>query len=149
MALGEDDCGIGLCGLDVMNFSALARPTAPAALAFDGLKKDFELDDDGRFVGSHPVDAKVFILCRTAIGSIKSASTTGQTLSNLEFIDKQRIQAQAEDAFRVVLAPVIAAGEIELLDIEVDATIRGRVLVRPNYKNLVSGRPRPSTFPFV
>lgn len=149
MGMGEDPCGSGACGLDVQNFSALPRPNAPAALAFDGRVRDYRLDANGRYVGAHPVDAKVFLLCRTALGSIRSAPELGQTVKRIGSIDKQKIRAQVEDAFRVVLAPVVAAGEIRLDSIDFELEAHGRVMARPNYVNLITARPRPKNFPFV
>lgn len=149
MGAGDDDAGEGLMGLDVRTYDPLVKRRAPAALAFDGIAKDFLLDSSGQYVAAHPVDAKVFLICRTALASIKSSRNLGQTVGNIKYIDRQRIRAQVEDAFRVALAPVVAAGEIELRSIEIDTEIRGRIAARPNYVNLVLGRNRPDDFPFV
>lgn len=143
----DDPCGEGPCGLDVLNLSVIDRPNAPAALAFDGMTKDYILDDDGRYVGAHPVDAKVFLLCRTALRSIKSAPELGQTASLIQYIRPQTIVAEVTDAFRVVLQPVVDAGEIEFRGVEVDTSVRGRIFARPEYFNRVTGRIRPENFP--
>lgn len=141
MGLGQDPCGTSACGLDIQTPGEPRRRTAPAALAFDGTRRDFVLEDDGSYRAAHPVDAKVFLVLRTTLQSIRSAPGIGQGVGLLEYIDPRTIRATVEDRINVALAPFVAAGEIriERIDIETSNTA-GRISFRANYVNLVSGR---------
>ena len=128
------------CGLDSQTVTAVTTRSAPAALAFDGSSRNFKLDSDGQYESAHPIDARVFNLLRIAAGSIRSAVDVGQTVRAIRYIDQRTIRATIEDRVRTVLAPMIAAGEIRLLTVDIDTETRGRVLFAVNYVNLVTRR---------
>lgn len=138
MGLGSDPCGQSPCGLDNQTPSVARTAKAPAALDFDGEKRDFRLDDEGQYVAAHPVDAKVFLIVRTALRSIRSAPNLGQTVGDIAYIDQRTIRSNVESRLRGALAPVVAAGEIRILGIELDTSVRGRIVAAVHYENLVT-----------
>ena len=146
MGFGSFPCGVGPFGLDPTSETPRRKASRPTALAFDGMRRDFVLDERGQYKGAHPVDAKVFLLLRTVQGSIRSAPDVGQTVGAIRYIDEQRIQAQVEDRVRRVLAPLVAAGEIAVRSIEVDTSTRGRILFAVDYVNRVTGRRQTQHF---
>lgn|SRR5512138_21355 len=141
MGFGTHPWGLAPFGFDPQVFSSARDATPPAALAFDGTTRNYKLDSRGRFQEAHPVDAKVFLILRTLAGSIRSAPTTGQTVNAIAYIDQLRVRAQVEDRVRSALAPVINAGEIRLDNIEIDTSVRGRIMFEVTYFNRVSGKP--------
>lgn len=143
MGAGEFPCGTTPCGLDGLVSTGRTRPEPPAALGFDGQTKDFMLDARGRYVGEHPVDAKVFLIVRTALRSMRSAPMTGQTLTEMQYIEPLTIQSLTENKLTTALAAVVAAGEIQIHSIDVDTSVPGRLAARLNYTNLVTRRRIP------
>lgn len=141
MGFGTSPAGAAPAGTDLPTTTEARAARTPPALQFDGSTRDFQRDATGTgFVAQHPVDAKVFLILRTALGSIRSAVDTGQGLQNLKYIDPLKIRAQAEDYVKIALQQPIAAGEISLLSIELDTSTRGRVIERVNYTNLLTGK---------
>lgn len=128
------------CGLDSQVLTTPTARTAPAALAFDGATRNFSINSAGEYESAHPVDARVFTLLRTALGSIRSAPDVGQSVGAMQYIDQRTIRATVQDRVRTVLAPLLAAGEIRILTIDIDTETRGRVLFAVNYQNLVTRR---------
>jgi len=140
MGFGSAPFGTTPFGLDAQVISVRRQRKPPAALAFNGLTKDYELDADGQYKGVHPVDAKVFLILRTAVGSLRSAPDIGQGVSNLRYIERDRIRAYAQDQVRRALAAVVAAKEIRIESITVDSAARGRVVLVVTYVNLITLR---------
>lgn len=143
--LGSGACGEGACGLDVHTPGEMREVTRPTALAFDGIKRDFKLDANGLYEAEHPVDARVFALCRIAANSIRSARDVGQTVAQIQYIDQRTVRAQVEDRVRAAVEPMVAAGDIEIVSIDIDTTIRGRIAWRLNYRNLRTRKQRFAT----
>lgn len=111
----------------------------PAALAFDGLTKNFKLTAGGQYEAVHPIDARYFQILRTAVGSIRSAPNTGQGISNLKYIDPLTIDAYVRDQVRLVSADMVAAKEIRVLNVTIALSVRGRIAAQVDYENLKSG----------
>jgi hypothetical protein len=146
MGLGTSPCGFGACGFDLQQPSGRVNRRIPDALDFDGGTKNFKLDDDGLYVGAHPVDAKTFLICRTTAGSIRSAPGLGQTVGQIPYIDQRTVQATVSDRFRSALSTVVAAGEIRIERIDVDTAVRGRIMTTIHYVNLVTGKRQSPQF---
>lgn len=147
MGIGSYPCGTTLCGLDAAFTTDRRAVRPPTALVFDGVQRDFQLDTDGRYKQAHPVDAKVFLILRTVAGSIRSAVDVGQTVSAIEYIDPVNINATVQDRITVALAPTVAAAEISVENIDIDTAIRGRIMFRVDYVNLVTGSRQNIVFP--
>jgi hypothetical protein len=140
MGLGTDPCGTNACGLDLQQPSGRANRRIPDALNFDGATRNFAIDSDGQYESAHPVDGKVFLICRTVLGSIRSAPELGQTISGNDYIEPRTAQTMVNDRFRVALQAVVNAGEIRILKIEVDTSVHGRLVTALHYVNLVTQR---------
>lgn len=140
MGLGDSPLGTAPLGLDPPAASAARAVQQPAALKVDGQTKDYVLDAQGRFVGVHPVDAKVFHRLRILSGSIRSAPTTGQGIGALKYIDKATIDAFVRDQITLALSDMVAGGDIAVRAITVDASVAGRVVFQVDYTNLRTGR---------
>ncbi len=145
MPAGDELAGEGLAG------DALALPTAgtvlrpPAAVHFDAVLRDYPLGSDGRYVEIHPVDSRVQMALSMALGRIASTPTTGNALRRIPYLNPKRIKAQATDAVRQALAPIIADGDITLDDLIVETRQRHAVLVQVDYYNeRLPDRPRSS-----
>lgn len=138
---GELPCGAAPCGLGAAVQTPPRRRSVPQALAFDGPRRNFVIDERGQYKGAHPVDAKVFLLLRTVQGSIRSAPDVGQTVGAITHIDQQTIQADVEDRVRRVLAPVVAAGEILVRSVVVDTSTPGAIFFAVNYVNRITAKP--------
>jgi hypothetical protein len=135
--------GFGRGGLDpVPEVSKATAKRPPRALLFDGLTKDYALDDEGRYLAVHPVDATVFQILRTVVGSIASAPSTGQTVGAIPFIDKKKIFAQVDDAVRVALKALVDRGSVQILAIIVEPRRFGAVAFEVRYLNLEATQDR-------
>lgn len=141
MGAGTDPAGANIAGLDLQTPSRERIATVPAALAFDGATRNFKLDDRGRYVEAHPVDAKVFLILRTELSSIRSAAGTGQGVRSIRYIDKKTIKASVTNRVNTALSKVVAAREIRIDSVDVDTSVRAGIVFAVNYVNLVTGRP--------
>lgn len=146
MGLGTDPCGMSACGLDLQQPSGRSNRRIPDALAFDGQTRDFILDENGQYESDHPVDAKVFLICRTVIGTIRSAPELGQTVGQIQYIDPLTIQATVSDRFRTALQATVDAGEIRILRIEVESSPFGRIVTAVHYVNLITQKTHAPRF---
>ncbi len=140
MPAGSSPAGAGPAGFDPTVTSPPSDPATTRALRFDLATRRFVEDGTGGFVDVHPVDQKVALLLGTEQGSLPSTPTLGQRYrKRVNGIDPKKIPAVVLDETRVTLAPLIAAGDIVLLDVQTDASIRGRVVIAVTYRNLRSG----------
>jgi hypothetical protein len=138
MPAGSYGAGFGGAGFDpiVVSDSTLGAPTR--ALRYDLATRRFVEDGTGGFVDVHPIDQKVAFLLGTEQGSLPSVPTLGQRYrARVNGIDPRLIPAVVLDETRLVLAPLLAAQDIELLDVQTDAaSFRGRVVIAVTYRNL-------------
>jgi hypothetical protein len=140
MGFGSSPAGSGPAGIDAPTTTDARIAARPQALAFDGLTLDFVRSATGGFVSVHPIDAKYFNRLRIAAGSIRSASATGQGVSNLKWIDPLTIEAFVRDQVSLISTDMIADGEITLNGIDLDLAVAGRVLFAVTYTNLHTGK---------
>jgi hypothetical protein len=138
--LGSEGCGESPCGLDTQTPTAPRNVTPPAALAFNGITKDFSLDANGLYESAHPVDSRFFNVMRIAANSIRSAQDVGHTVGSIAYIDKRTVQASVENRVRVAAADMVNAGLVRIRDIELDTSVRGRIAYAVHYVNLVTQR---------
>ena len=118
----------------------------PEALLIDPSIHDVPTDDQGVYLGTHPVDHQVQLILLSVQDSIPVANDLGTTLTSLE-IDSDDVMSMA--ARRIVdrdLAELIAAGDILIDSVTASAAYLGRVRVDVSYQNLrlpLSLRKRP------
>jgi hypothetical protein len=85
----------------------------------------------------HPVDQRVCLLLWVQQGRLGSDSTMGTRIrARTTRVAKASIPNIIRDEVRRVLAPLIAAGDVQLIRVDVDAGMAGRVEYSVFYKNL-------------
>jgi hypothetical protein len=132
-------------GLDVAPTVVVQQRKTPDALAFDGLSKDFILDAEGNYTAAHPVDAKVFMICRVALGSLRSAPDTGQNVSAQQYLDPLTTPGFVRDDLKVRCAEMVESGQMRIDRVDVELRNHGGVFFALNYTNLVTGKRRTLT----
>lgn len=120
---------------------ANGRPKPPRALLWNHETHDYDRDDDGQYVESHPVDAAVDLALTVRRGSLPSAPDVGHDLAGIEPIGPRR-DAKARAAVRKALQRLIARGDITILEIAVDGTDAGLLYVAVTYTNNRTGTER-------
>ena len=132
--------GVGPAGFDAPVVSPASNTTRTRALRYDLATRTFVEDGTGGFVSTDPIDQKVALLLGTEQGTVPSVPTLAQRYrKRVNGVDPKQIPAIVLDETRIVLAPLIAAGDIQLLDVQTDASFRTRVLIAVTYRNLRSG----------
>jgi hypothetical protein len=140
MGLGSDPLGAAPAGLDLPTTTEQRIALKIAAYKVDGLTRDYVRDSSGRFVGVHPIDAKVFHRLRILGGSVRSAPSTGQRIKTA-WINNTTIVAFVKDQVALTLQDMVDAGDIAIRNVTVDTRVRGRVMFQVDYTNLRTGRP--------
>jgi hypothetical protein len=138
--MGSSGAGATPAGFDASTTTEERRVSKIAAYLVDGATRDFVRDADGKFVGQHPVDAKVWHRLRIFAGSVRSAPATGQSIGGA-WIDNKTIDAFVRDQVTQTLADMVAAGDITVRAITVDTAVRGRVMFQCDYVNNRTGSP--------
>ena len=141
MGLGSSPAGATPAGFDASTTTEQRIATKIAAYKVDGSTRDYVRDSEGRHVGQHPIDAKVWHRLRILSGSIRSAPGTGQGVGNLKWIDPLTIDAYVRDQVTLALQDMVDAGDIAVRTITTDTVVRGRVMFQVDYVNLRTGRP--------
>ncbi len=136
MGAGMFPAGSGPSGLDPLAPPSPPRSvTPPAALYFDGQTQGFPLDAQGHYVGIHPVDQAVALALIVRLGTLGSVPGLGAGFRNIRKITTST-GTQATDMARIALASIVQAGDIMILDIQVETRRTGAVLIAVSYKNL-------------
>jgi hypothetical protein len=108
----------------------------PAALRFDGQSRDYLLDANGFYNSSHPVDQKVALALSVSRGAIAAAPEIGNKLRTIKRVTATVATTLAKQYIRECLAEFTAAKSIEILDIQIDTSVPGRLLFAVTYLNL-------------
>jgi hypothetical protein len=127
-------------GLDGQPAITVVVKTPPPALAWNVETKDYIETADGDHKAAHPVDAKVLLILMTVAGSMRSAPGIGTDLARSRYINVGKEQRRVDDIIATRLGDMVKAREISLLGNEVDTSVRGRLVVRVNYRNMLTGR---------
>lgn len=107
------------------------------SIKFDLGTRTFPFNADGTAYDVHPVDQRVAILLWVPQGSLGSSPGIGTRIkARIARVDPRSIPTIVRDEVRNVLQPLIAAGDITLLRIDVDASVPGRAAWAVYYKNL-------------
>jgi hypothetical protein len=142
---GDQLAGDGLAGDELDLPVAGVALSPPAAIHFDAVTRDFPRDENGRFFEIHPVDSRVQMALAVALGGIASSTTTGNALRRIKYLNPRRIKAQATDAIRQAMAPIVADGDATVAEVIVEQRQRHAVIVQVDYFNeRLPDRPRRS-----
>lgn len=123
------------------------RVTLPAALLFDGATADFPLDSAGLYKSSHTVDQRVALALIPRQGTVASVPGLGSRLRSIKRATGALAVAKARDYVDLALAALVLAGDIEVVDVQVESPGRGQIAVAVTYKNLRVTEP-PTTVRF-
>lgn len=111
--------------------------TYPRSILLDGATRDFTLDAKGRYVDLHPVDQKVALALLVAKGKLAADSSQGQALASVTF--GTDVVNKTTTTVREAVADIVAANEISIIAIEVDAKADvGAIFVAFSYLNLIT-----------
>jgi len=138
MGAGAFPAGAGPAGQDpVAAPSAPQRQRPPGAMLYDAATGGWALDEKGQYKTVHFVDQKVALALCIAQWELGPVADFGNRFRRLTRLPRARLAAAAEDAVRVALAQPLRDREIELLSVQVDTAVRGRLVVVVTYKNLL------------
>jgi hypothetical protein len=116
--------------------SAPRNVAPPIALVFDGKTRTFLRDDDGFLLSIHPVDQKVALALFVEKGKLAPTPSTGNTLREIKYIDKVKIETDVTNRINRALNAVLVPGDIEILKLEVRLPSRWAVSITFQYRNL-------------
>lgn len=141
MPAGALPAGTWPAGAPLAVGEALSTATGPVAAMFDGATRDVPLDDDGHYLGVHPIDQAVALRCLIARSKLAAHPELGNDLLNETHNDPLRRQAVVENALRAreCLGELVEAGDIEIVRIETDANVVSQTnatLAVLTYRNL-------------
>jgi hypothetical protein len=140
MGLGDTPLGTAPLGLDGQVTTTIIPVRRVAAMKIDGQTKDFVAAADGQNEFVHPIDQAMFNICRMTVGSVRSSSGTGNTIALSKYIDRNSAQAMVDDRIARAASHLTSTGEVTILRNEVDTSVRGRLGVRVNYQNNITGK---------
>lgn len=143
MSAGVYPAGIGPAGVAPVSSSASVRQKRPTAIRYEGATSDFPLDALGNYEAVTPVEQAVAISLCIKQGDIKSSPTTGHTLAEIVYLDKQTLGADIEDRVRRSnpLARLLADGEAEIVRIDHEVGSQG-FKVAVFFKDLTADKTR-------
>lgn len=137
MGAADFPAGAGPAGIDPPAApSAPSTTRPPQALLFDGALRDVPLDATGGYAEADPVDHRVALALFVALGSVPAATEIGNTLGDVRIDDPDPLQRDVENRVRRALQNELDAQNIELLTIVATVTVRWRLSVRVDYRNL-------------
>ncbi len=147
---GAYPAGTWPAGAPVAVGEPLSSSTGPVAAMFDGATRDVPLDDDGHYLGVHPVDQKMALRGLIARGRMSSHPELGNRLLTETHNDPQRRQAVVENYFREfsVFGELVENGDVEIVSIQTEANVLSQTnatLAVVVYRNLrlVGSEERP------
>lgn len=143
MSAGANAAGIGGAGLYVPVAAVLPKQLPPEALRFEGLVKDWVLDEPGNYQSVTSTEQGMALSICVNQGQIKSSPTTGNTLDQIVYLGGNNLQADVEDRIRNSnpAKALIAAGKASLIRIVVQSQ-RSRLMARVFFKTLDSPTPK-------
>lgn len=134
--------GMGPAGFSPVEApNTLTSPTLPVALRYDGATGDWQLDTNGEYKVSHPVDQGMALGLCVPRGSIASARNVGHDLLKVRLgarDEKGQVEAAVRNATPV--ASYLADGSVRIDRIAYEKRVGGGLAVRVDYVNLVTGR---------
>lgn len=137
MGAGSNGAGVGGAGFDppFVNVEPVSLP--PVALRYEGLTKDFVIDDSGNYRSVTSTEQGMIISICFNQGQIKSSPQTGNTLDQIVYLGSANLQADVEDRIRNAnpAKALIAAGKASIRNIVVQTT-GGRLAVEVFFKAL-------------
>lgn len=145
MAAGDGKLGASPAGYDLLVGTEALRRALPHALYLDGATADFPLDSDGLHRSLHPNDQWVALQLLVRQGTMRSVPGMGNRLREITRVAPARAQRLAEDYINQALSDRVRTGDIRINSVEVDTSVRGRLVVAVSYTNMRLLPLRPTT----
>lgn len=123
---GAFDAGEGDAGWEVLTPGVARSKTLVPAPKFDPLTRRYLIGDGGALIEEHPVLARARHLLGIRRRGIASAPTVGIPLARLRAARQDQVQREVEDAVRIALAPLVDAGDLEIVRVQIELPFRGR-----------------------
>lgn len=127
MSAGSYPGGIGPFGADPVQTGYTSKPKQPVAIRYEGVTRDWSLDDAANYKAVTPVEQGVALSLCVKRGAIKSSPDTGNTLHEIVYIGGIDIAAEIKD--RVLksnpLARFISEGQASITKIIHEETPSG------------------------
>lgn len=135
--------GFGPSGADPVTSTFAPRAKRPVALRYEGSTADWSKDHDGNYKAVTPVEQGVALSLCVRQGDIKSSPTTGNTIHEIVYLDKNTLKADIEDRVKRSnpLARLLAEGQAELVRIDHEVTANG-LKVAVYFKDLTADKSR-------
>lgn len=136
--MGAFRMGSGPMGFDPLIFTTPAPPPPlNPARNWDAAIRAFDQLSDGTFLGVHPVDQMVQMLLTIEQGSVPALGNVGQRYrARLLGAPPQQVPTIVLDETKVAIKQLLDAGDVALLGVTADASVKGRVLISVAYQNL-------------
>lgn len=137
LGAGTSPAGFGPAGAaPIVIVAPSTAPPQPTARLFDLGTRSFPIAANGSLATTHYVDQQVNLALGIEVGSVASVGTFGQTIRRIQRLSGPRLQSQVNDAVNVALALLLRNGDIRLLGVAIDTSVRGRLVVAVSYLNL-------------
>jgi hypothetical protein len=126
MGAGSTSAGSTPAGLDTVDASAVVvLPTLKAPL-YDPAIRGFAVDAAGEYpIHVHPVIERAALLLGIRRGSSPSSPNVGLRLDRIRNASDEDVQNVAADEVRIALRPLLEAGDILIVAVEVQRDLGG------------------------
>jgi hypothetical protein len=145
---GDEDAGMGPAGFEsVADPSTAAGGIRSRAAYFDLRTRSMVLGADGRLVETHPIDQRVAVLLGVPMGGVKSTPEIDEGRVTIESSADPALLAKVKADVLILLADLIANGDIVVERIEAESPVDGRIEKLVAYRNLRAVGDQRRTFP--
>jgi hypothetical protein len=141
MGIGSSPAGLGLSGADPVIPGSDPRKTIVAAMRYEGLTKDWELDANENFAAVTPNEQAIVLAIAVKQGELRSSPTTGNTLHEILYLGSPNLGTDITN--RVLsanpIARLIAAGSVSIDRIDYQVSTNpgaGRLKVAVYFRDL-------------
>lgn len=130
MGAGSESAGGGSAGYDSPAPGALAIKAPPVALRYEGSARDWVLDAAGNYRSVTSTEQGMILSICVDQGSIKSSTTTGNTLRQIRYLSAKNLKADVENRVRNSnpAKRLVATGKAEIVKIVIDVSNKSLVV---------------------
>lgn len=136
MGLGDSLLGETLLGEDEIARGVADGSLTPRALRFNAKTRDFDRDENGRYIDAHPVDADVALALFIEAQKLGSTPEVGQTLRRIRNPVGASVGTDVKNRVRIALKHLVDRGDIEVISVTHEAKNRHTLFVEVEYVNL-------------
>lgn len=136
MSLGDFPLGQVPLGLDNAPIEVEDKPKLPRAMLFDPMRRDFPLDDKGRYQDHHPVDAAVELALVLEFKKVGATLGAGQTFREIRSPSGPTVPREVDDRVRRALKHLTERRLIHIEHIAFEVPNRHALFLAITYRNL-------------